>query len=631
MRNASSAPMGYLAILMAGLLLCLGVRFEANRQYLAAWRHYLESQQMVSKDYNKRVKTFFAALNDNLATLSFLPNVRKIDRHGLNLGVDGHETIQQVYNNLAKNVGVTKIYIVPLSFDARKMDLETGSPEDPILALDKILVSSKISDSNLASVIPALPRAIRLAEYEQITKQLQFFKLNYPRIQNVSASAVPMTSGPEILTSDNTNTIRPRTDSDRAGLVFSVPFYDQDGKLAGSVAAVILSSVLRGITDSDNYSLISPLAEYVSVPFPRNANIKLMMRAADYVPSPAIIFSETAVVDTNDARGKWQLHMKYPVKEYYSGSQFWAKRYFEYGSYAALGLLTLLGLGWHRSNVKRAEEMKESAAALQRVNDDITRLNIDLAENMRQLREAQDEIIKKGKLAQMGQLVATVAHELRNPLSGVRTSAYLLRRKLVGQAVNVDAQLSRIDNSVTRCDAVITQFLDYAKSQKLEYRKADFDGWVVKLVEEEAQKLPAMVAVECDLGLNEKIVSFDPGRLARVLINLISNASEAMVGKGDDPSKFATQTPKITIATRQSGNRIELDVRDNGPGIPEEHIAKVLEPLFTTKSFGTGLGLPAVVQVLEQHGGGLTVDGGLGTGATFSAWIPLTLEQAQAA
>jgi C4-dicarboxylate-specific signal transduction histidine kinase len=78
-------------------------------------------------------------------------------------------------------------------------------------------------------------------------------------------------------------------------------------------------------------------------------------------------------------------------------------------------------LGWHRSNVKRAEDMKENASALQRVNDDITRLNIDLAENMRQLREAQDEIIKKGKLAQMGQLVATVAHELRNPLSAVRT------------------------------------------------------------------------------------------------------------------------------------------------------------------------------------------------------------------
>jgi hypothetical protein len=98
----SSAQLGYLAILMAGLLRGLGVRFEANRQYLDAWQYYLESQQMKSKDYHRRAKSFFSALNDNLGTLSFLPSVRKIDRHGFNLGPDGRETIQQVHNNPVK-------------------------------------------------------------------------------------------------------------------------------------------------------------------------------------------------------------------------------------------------------------------------------------------------------------------------------------------------------------------------------------------------------------------------------------------------------------------------------------------------------------------------------------------------
>ena len=623
--------MGYLAILMVGLLLSLGVRFEANRQYLGAWQHYLESQQMKSKDYTRKVKTFFTAINDNLGTLSFLPSVRKIDRHGLNLGTDGHETIQQVYNNLAKNADVAKVYIVPLDFDARKTDIATGRPEEPILTLDQILIRSKISGSNFVSNSPPLPTASRMPEFEQLQKQLQWFKINYPDIQRVKTSAAPMISGSEIVTSDNTNTIKPKKDSDRAGLVFSVPYFDQDGKLAGCVSAIILSSVLRSITDSENYSLISPLAEYISLPFPRDNNIRLMMRAADSIPSAFTIFSETVVVDTNDVRGKWQLHMKYPVNEYYADAQFWAKRKFEYGSYAALGLFTLLGLGWQRSNIKRAQEMKESAGALQRVNDDITRLNVDLAENMKQLHEAQDEIIKKGKLAQMGQLVATVAHEIRNPLSAVRTSAYLLRRKLLGHAVNVDAQLLRIDNSVARCDAVITQFLDYAKTHQLEYQDCNFDNWVIKLVEEEAQKLPAVVAVECDLGLDGVTVPIDQARFSRVLINLLSNASEAMVGKGDDPSKFVTQTPKITVVTRQSERGIEVDICDSGPGIADEHIEKIFEPLFTTKSFGTGLGLPAVVQVLEQHGGGLNVKGGLGKGAIFTAWIPLAPRQVRAA
>ena len=623
--------MGYLGILVAGLLLSLGVHFEANRQYLVAWQHYLDSQQMISKDYHKRVQSFFAALNDNLGTLSFLPSIRKIDRHGLNLGPDGRETIQQVYNNLAKNVAVSKVYIVPANFDAKNLDLATGRPEEPILTLDQILIRSNSPGIAPVPASPPVPAASRALEYQQMQKQLQWFKINYPEIQRLKTSAVPMVSGHEITTSDNANTIRQKQDSDRAGLVFSVPFFGQDGKLAGSISAIILSGVLRGITESEDYSLISPLAEYISVPFPRNKNIKLMLRAADSIPAATTIFSETVTVKTNDARGMWQLHMKYPVIKYYSDAQFRAKRIFEYGSYTALGLFTLLGLGWHRSNVKRAQDMKENARVLQLVNEDITRLNVNLAENMKQLHEAHDEIIKKGKLAQMGQLVATVAHEIRNPLSAVRTSTFLLRRKLGDHAITVDAQLTRIDNSVARCDAVITQFLDYAKSHQLEYQECDFDNWVVKLVEEEAQKLPDSIAIECDLGLEGISVAFDQSRLSRVLINLLSNASEAMVGRGDNPSKFATQAPKITVVTRKSVRSIEIDIRDNGPGIAEDQIAKILEPLFTTKSFGTGLGLPAVVQVLEKHGGGLNVNGGQGNGATFTAWIPLTPPQVQAA
>jgi signal transduction histidine kinase len=611
LQKAFSAHVGYLAILLAGLLLCLGVRFEANRQYLVAWQQYLEARQVDSKDYTKRVGSFFSDLNDNLGTISHLPSVRKIDRHGTNLGVDGRETIQQVYNNLARNIAVTKLYIVPLNFDFEPLDLVTGSMDVPALEL-----GGEPSKSNAAA---SRSEISKIPEFKEIQKQLLWLKINYPNIQRVKTTAAPMISGREIATGGD------------AGLVFSVPFFDQDGTLAGSVSTIILSSTLRAITEGENYSLISPLAEYISTPLSRDKNIRLMLRAADSVPAPSTIFSETVVVDTHDARGKWQLRINYPVTGFYSEARFAARKDFENGSYLALGLLTLLGLGWHRTTVKRSEEIKESSRALRLVNDDITRLNIDLAENMRQLREAHDEIIKKGKLAQMGQLVATVAHELRNPLSAVRTSAYLLKRKLTGHSVNVDTQLERIDNSVARCDAVITQFLDYAKSHQLEYKEFPFDNWVVKLVEEEAQKLPEIIEVECNLGLEGVSASFDPNRLSRVLINLISNASEAMVGKGDDPQKFKTQTPKISVITRKSDRGIEFDVADNGPGIAEEQIPKILEPLFTTKSFGTGLGLPAAIQVLEQHRGGLQVNGGLGKGATFTAWIPLVPQQVQAA
>jgi signal transduction histidine kinase len=263
-----------------------------------------------------------------------------------------------------------------------------------------------------------------------------------------------------------------------------------------------------------------------------------------------------------------------------------------------------------------------SAAELQKVSDDVVRLNLDLSENLNRLKDAQDDSLRKGKLAQLGQLTATVAHELRNPLGAVRTSTFLLERKLKGKGLGVEQQLDRINNGVTRCDGIISQLLDFARSRSLQAETVSLDDWLSRLVEDEAQRLPAAIVVECRLGLADLQVSIDPGLMSRVLINLISNASEAMVGKGDDPAKFSVSQPRIEIETRLAQRGIEIIVADNGPGIAVENLQKIFEPLFTTKNFGTGLGLPAVEKILEQHGGGLEVRTALGQGAVFTAWWP---------
>jgi signal transduction histidine kinase len=140
-----------------------------------------------------------------------------------------------------------------------------------------------------------------------------------------------------------------------------------------------------------------------------------------------------------------------------------------------------------------------------------------------------------------------------------------------------------------------------------------------------------MVTIECRLGLGGRQASFDPGRLQRAVINLVANASEAMVGKGDDPSKFACAHPTVVVATTLTARGLEFSVTDNGPGIAEDNLEKILEPLFTTKNFGTGLGLPAVQKILEQHGGGLEVRSKPGEGACFTAWMPLMQPQQEAA
>jgi len=268
------------------------------------------------------------------------------------------------------------------------------------------------------------------------------------------------------------------------------------------------------------------------------------------------------------------------------------------------------------------EETQAFASELSVVNEDITALNVELAGNMRKLKDAQEEIVKRGKLAQLGQLTATVAHELRNPLSTVRTSVFLLERKAKGSGLALDTLVQRINNGVIRCDSIITQLLDFARAQTPQCEAVDFDDWLAQLVREEGEKLPAAVSIVCELGAGDRAVAMDAARMSRAFINLITNASDAMVGKGDDPSRFTTSDPRITIVSRLSARGIEVSVSDNGPGIPADVLPRILEPLFTTKSFGTGLGLPAAEKVVQMHGGGIEVESPPGQGACFTVWLP---------
>ncbi len=269
------------------------------------------------------------------------------------------------------------------------------------------------------------------------------------------------------------------------------------------------------------------------------------------------------------------------------------------------------------------EAAEFSRVETHRVNGEVAQLNKELSDKMQKLRLAQDEIVSKGRMEQLGQLTATIAHEIRNPLGAVRTSAFLLERKTAGKGLGVEQQLQRINAGVVRCDNIITQLLDYSRNKQLVCSLGNLDEWLANTVRDIAEKLPEAVYTECTLGLNDRLIPFDGARMQRAVDNLMRNASEAMVGTGDDPSKFAVAHPRIWVSTQISDTEVEITVKDNGPGINAENLGKVREPLFTTKSFGTGLGIPAIEQIAKQHGGRLEISSETGAGATFSIYIPL--------
>ena len=290
----------------------------------------------------------------------------------------------------------------------------------------------------------------------------------------------------------------------------------------------------------------------------------------------------------------------------------------------------ILAKGKNRSAIVSLVDVSENTE-LKRINEEILRLNQELAANMKKLEEAQDALVKKGRMEQMGQLTATIAHELRNPLGAVRTSVFLMERKLKDKGLGVEQQLQRINNGVVRCDNIITQLLDFSRTRNVKCEMGNLDQWLESVIEEESRKLPAALQITCDFGVGDVLVPFDGGRLQRAIVNLLSNASEAMLGNGDATPIQAMAAPEICVSTILSAGEIAIRIADNGPGIAPEVLAKIREPLFTTKSFGTGLGLPAIEQIAAQHGGRLEITSEVGAGAVFTLYMPLVSPVEEAA
>lgn len=251
-----------------------------------------------------------------------------------------------------------------------------------------------------------------------------------------------------------------------------------------------------------------------------------------------------------------------------------------------------------------------------------TQRQVELAEHL--AREdaagAHNELLKSTKMAQLGQLTATVAHEIRNPLGSIRTTTFLLRRKLFGQSENFKTLLDRIENGVTRCEDIILQLLDFSRSNDLSTKAVAFDDWLQETVTMACETISNTVTVECELGLGDMMVDIDQARLERVIFNLISNAAEAIA-----PSDKAGSSSQalVKVESKHIPNGIEVLVTDNGLGIPENLREKIMTPLFTTKSFGTGLGLSASANVVERHGGKLSFTDAPGGGTTFKFWLPV--------
>lgn len=266
-----------------------------------------------------------------------------------------------------------------------------------------------------------------------------------------------------------------------------------------------------------------------------------------------------------------------------------------------------------REELRAAKEIAEAATqAVLSLND---KLEHRVMERTAELVQAQEDLLKKERLSTIGQLTATVAHELRNPLGAIKNTVFTLKELSGAKNLKLDRPIARMERSVDRCNSIITHLLEYSRVSALKYECHDFDQWLVDVLDELA--VPPTITVERVLAARDRNCAFDPERLRQVIVNLVENAIHALNDVGAErPEK------RLRLSTRQNAGTIELTIADTGPGIAAENLTRVFDPLFSTKSFGTGLGLPAVKQIVEQHGGTITLASTLGQGTEVTVVIP---------
>lgn len=246
-----------------------------------------------------------------------------------------------------------------------------------------------------------------------------------------------------------------------------------------------------------------------------------------------------------------------------------------------------------------------------------------VADDITELKAAQETLLQQERLATLGQLTATVSHELRNPLGAIRSSVHLAIQKTKGLELGIDRSLERAERNITRCDGIITDLLSHASEPVCEPELIDADEWLQTTLDE----IETPNTIECSRKLRSPNAQINvaPERIRQAIVNVIENAIQAL------SDIEGTKTGRLTVSTMVDDNLYSIVIADNGTGMEPDHVARVFEPLFSTKSYGCGLGLATSRKIVERYDGAISCESEKGHGTRFTVSFPVRVAQERAA
>ena len=238
------------------------------------------------------------------------------------------------------------------------------------------------------------------------------------------------------------------------------------------------------------------------------------------------------------------------------------------------------------------------------------------------LEAAQHELLQQEKLAVLGQLTATVSHELRNPLGVIQSSNYYLTQKLDNLDESLKHYFEQIDDQVSICDGIIGDLLEYTRGDKSDKLSFDISRWLNPLLDEvmALDSITFIRSIQDDLP----VVHHDQVKLQRVVINILNNAIQAVQTKKEAfMAAHIPYEPEISVNVYPTVDHIIINVTDNGIGMNQKTLDQAFEPLFTTRAKGTGLGLANVKKIINEHQGSVHLSSDPGKGTTIVIEMPI--------
>jgi signal transduction histidine kinase len=259
---------------------------------------------------------------------------------------------------------------------------------------------------------------------------------------------------------------------------------------------------------------------------------------------------------------------------------------------------------------------------LRAVGSHLRSLMSDVTDTRSHLDRSRSRLAAAEKLASVGKLAATVAHEIRNPLTAIKMWLFSIRKANVGNA-DLGRKLGIISEEISRLESIIRNFLEFSRPMDLKCRPQEVGVVIGETLELLAPRLKeAKIHAVSNPHGGLPAVMADADKLKQVLLNLLGNAADAMSDGGE--IHIATSVERDADGRRMAVVRIG----DTGPGIPTDVQSRIFEPFFTTKDNGTGLGLCIAAQIMARHGGSLVLESSTQKGTTFAICLPIVAEGA---